>query len=113
MYCFLLLESGFHCPHSLYVSNWGLYENYRARLEEYHQFRGLVYGMLRFGKILSHKRFQFVHMPSWCLISRHDVLIYLQCQFSSHKAFTQKIRHNSFRSDVLLFVALAGCRITG
>lgn len=67
-------------------------------------------GMLRFGKILSHKRFQFVCMPSWYLISRHDVLIYRQSD--SHKVFTQKIRHHSFRSDVL-FVVVEGCQVTG
>ena len=63
--------------------------------------------MLRLGKIPSHKRFQFVCVPSWHLISRHNVLVYLHSQSGSHKALAQKIRHSFLGSDEPLFVPLS------
>ena len=63
------------------------------------------------GKIPSHKRSQFVRTPSRYLISGHDVRLYLHCQSGSHKAFAQKMRRCSSRSDERLPVAQ--CRVTG
>ena len=92
------------------MSNKSLGENYPARLDASDQLPGLLDGTLRLGKILSHKRFHFVRVPSWYLISGHGVRLYLHCQSESHTAFARKIRRRSFRSDERLPVAL--CWVT-
>ena len=81
------------------MSSKSLGENYPAGLDASDQLPGLLHGTLRLGKILSHKRFQFVHMPSWYLISGHDMLLYLRCLSGNHKALAPKMRRRSFRSD--------------
>lgn len=94
----------------LFISNESLGENYPAGLDASDQLPGLLRGTLRVGKIPSHKRFQFVCTPSRYLISGHDVRLCLHCQSGSHRAFAQKIRRCSFRSDERLPVAQ--CRVT-